>query len=65
MSRREPKTALPVDRSRPVHDGLPNPQRMLSFAMATAVLDGALRDLWTTRAAPPPPRALFTRPGPA
>ncbi len=47
MNRPEPKTAFPADRSTPVHDGLPNPQRMLAFAtlaMATAmaVLDGAI-----------------------
>jgi MFS transporter, DHA2 family, multidrug resistance protein len=47
MNRLEPKTVLPVDPSTPVHDGLPNPQRMLAFttlAMATAmaVLDGAI-----------------------
>jgi len=47
MNRPEPKTAPPVDPSTPVHDGLPNPQRMLAFAtlaMATAmaVLDGAI-----------------------
>jgi MFS transporter, DHA2 family, multidrug resistance protein len=47
MNRPEPKTALPVEPSTPVHDGLPNPQRMLAFAtlaMATAmaVLDGAI-----------------------
>ncbi len=51
MTRLVPKTPLPIDQSTsrpaPVHDGLPNPQRMLAFAtlvMATAmaVLDGAI-----------------------
>ena len=47
MNRPEPKAALPVDPSLPVHDGLPNPQRMLAFATlaiatAMAVLDGAI-----------------------